>query len=299
MTMIIKYTIEDYKKILDNIVFQEFDKELQEKINNLRQSIILDEKDKDKNNYYRNKKNYNNLQLQNIRSFQKTKILINKLDYDIKNILNKITNNNYEIQKKELFNIIQNINNDENYENNFTIIYNKIIDIIKNNIYFSDVYSRLCKELIEINSYFYDKIIDDGKKLAEYLLFIDHENYNDKNNNEYNILCNYNKNKDQKKSILLFFINLFKNDEKNFYILTNILNNILELFEKNIMIENEREKNEDLSELILILFTNINYFDNKYKQQIKNIANYKKKKYPGLSNKIIFKLMDIIDLIEI
>jgi hypothetical protein len=297
MSKVSKYTINDFNNILKNMVIKKIDDEIKNKIDNLSQHIVIDDKDKDKdrekNNYYRNKKNYNNLQWQSIRNFQKTKIVKNYLDFDIRNILNKITDNNYDTQKNELINIIDNISKDDNYEKNLNNIYNIIKDIIKNNIYFSVVYARLCRDLINVNNFFFDKIVEDGNKVVEYLLFIDNNDIEGKNN--YNILCSHNKNNDRKKSILLFFVNIFKNDKENFNIITNILDKILEKFEKNIIEIEEKDHNEDLTELLFIIMTNIDDLDDKYKKKIIEISNYKVKNYSGLSNKIIFKLMDILD----
>ena len=57
----------------------------------------------------------------------------------------------------------------------------------------------------------------------------------------------------------------------------------------------EKENNEDLTELLFIIITNINEIGHKYKDKIIELSNYKVKNYSGLSNKIIFKLMDILD----
>ena len=134
-------------------------------------------------------------------------------------------------------------------------------------------------------------MIEDGKQLSNYLLLTE----NNKDMNNYNNLCNHNKNNDQKKSILLFFVNIFKNDRENFNILTKILDEILEKFEENITKIQEKESNEDLTELLFIIITNIDKLDDKYKKKLIEISNYKVKNYSGLSNKIIFKLMDILD----
>jgi len=294
MVEVNKYTIQDFNNILNKMIIENLDDDVKNKIDNLCQQLIIDDKDKDKdkNNYYRNKKNYNNnLQWQSIRNFQKTKIVKNDVDFDIRNILNKITDKNYDSQKDELINIIDNISKDDNYDKNLNNIYNIIKDIIKNNIYFSIIYAKLCRDLFHVNNFFLEKVFEDGKQLSKYLLLI--ENNNDKNS--YNNLCIHNKNNDQKKSILLFFLNIFKNDRENFNILTNILDDILETFEKNIINIEEKENNEDLTELLFIIMTNIDELDDKYKKKIIEISNYKVKNYSGLSNKIIFKLMDILD----
>jgi len=293
MVEVNKYTIEDFNNILNNMIFEKIDDDVKNILDNLCQQIVID--DKDKNNYYKNKKNNNNnFQWQSIRNFQKTKIVKNDLDFDIRNILNKITDNNYDTQKNALINIIDNISKDSNYENKLDNIYNIIIDIIKNNSYFSIIYAKLCRDLFDINNYFLEKVIEHGKQLSNYLLFI--ENNKDKNN--YNNLCNHNKNNDQKKGILLFFVNIFKNDRINFNILIKILDKILEKIQENISKLEEKENNEDLAELLFILMTNIDDnddIDDKYIKKIIEISKYKVNDYSGLSNKIIFKLMDILD----
>ena len=295
MVEVNKYTIEDFNIILKNMIIENLDDDVKNKIDNLCQQLVIDdkEKDRDKNNYYRNKKNYNNnFQWQSIRNFQKTKIVKNDLDFDIRNILNKITDNNYDRQKNELIDMIDNICKHDNYEKKLTNIYNIITDIIKNNIYFSIIYAKLCRDLFDVNNFFLEKAIEDGKQLSNYLLLTNNNN-DDKNN--YNNLCIHNKNNDQKKSILLFFVNIFKNDINNFNILTKILDDIMEKFEENIIKIEEKENNEDLTELLFIIMTNINDLDDKYKKKLIEISNYKVKNYSGLSNKIIFKLMDILD----
>ena len=120
MVEVNKYTIQDFNIILNSMIIEKIDDDIKNKIDNLSQHLVIDDKDKD-----RNKKNYNNnLQWQSIRNFQKTKIVKNDLDFDIRNILNKITDNNYDTQKSELINIIDNINKDDKYEKNLNNIYN-------------------------------------------------------------------------------------------------------------------------------------------------------------------------------
>ena len=173
MVEVNKYTIEDFNIILKNMIIENLDDDVKNKLDILCEQVVIEDKDKDKNNYYRNKKNYNynnNLQWQSIRNFQKTKIVKNDLDFDVRNILNKITDNNYDAQKNELINMINNISKDDNYEKKLDNIYNIIKDIIKNNIYFSIIYAKLCRDLFDINNFFLEKTIEDGKRIIK--LFI-------------------------------------------------------------------------------------------------------------------------------
>lgn len=292
-----KYTIQDFQSVLKNMTYVKLDENILTILSKIESEITI--YDKEKFTYYKNKKSNNdNFQWQSIKNFQKTKIIKNVSDYDIRNILNKITDKNYEIQKKELFDIIININANDNSEQDIDNIYNIIIDIVKNNIFLSLIYAKLSKEIFEINKYFYEKIIEDGKILSDYLLSkneILNNSILDKKNKDYDILCKQNKNNDQKKSILLFFVNIFKNDEDNLYILNNILDKIFETFETNIFKEQEKVNNEEICELIFIILCNVKEIYEKYKNKLFSITKYKIKNMPGMSNKILFKLMDILD----
>lgn len=293
-----KYTIQDFQRVLKNMTYMKLDENILTILSKIESEITI--YDKEKITYYKNKKSNNDtFQWQSIKNFQKTTILKNAGDYDITNILNKITDKNYEIQKKQLFDIIININANDNSEKDIDIIYNIIIDIVKNNIFLSLIYAKLSKEIFEINKYFYKKIIEDGKILSDYLLskteISNDESILHKKDKDYDILCKHNKNNDQKKSILLFFVNIFKNDEDNLYILMNILDKIFETFETNIYKEEEKQNNEEICELIFIILSNVKEIYEKYENKLFLISKYKIKNAPGMSNKILFKLMDILD----
>ena len=164
-----KYTIQDFQRVLKNMTYMKLDENILTILSKIESEITI--YDKEKITYYKNKKSNNDtFQWQSIKNFQKTTILKNAGDYDITNILNKITDKNYEIQKKQLFDIIINISANDNSEKDIHIIYNIIIDIVKNNIFLSLIYAKLSKEIFEINKYFYKKIIEDGKILSDYLL---------------------------------------------------------------------------------------------------------------------------------
>jgi len=293
-----KYTIQDFQRVLKNMTYMKLDENILTILSKIESEITI--YDKEKITYYKNKKSNNDtFQWQSIKNFQKTTILKNAGDYDITNILNKITDKNYEIQKKQLFDIIINISANDNSEKDIHIIYNIIIDIVKNNIFLSLIYAKLSKEIFEINKYFYKKIIEDGKILSDYLLskteISNDESILHKKDKDYDILCKHNKNNDQKKSILLFFVNIFKNDEDNLYILMNILDKIFETFETNIYKEEEKQNNEEICELIFIILSNVKEIYEKYENKLFLISKYKIKNAPGMSNKILFKLMDILD----
>ena len=317
MTINYRYNIEDYERILKTVDIKKIDSNVLQILNQLNKIIQNNDIDL-KKEYYKKERERSNFKYKKFNSnypysseknnFHKTKIVKDEFNLNIRNILNKITIKNYDAQKNELCKILENIKNNihENniHENKEVYIYDTIIDIIKNNIYFSEIYAKLYRDLIEYSNYLYEKIIDEGKKLSDYLLETnnnnDNNNYNIINNN-YSELCLQNKKNDERKSLLSFFVYLFKDDAININILINILNNLIDAIEKNLNNDKKRNKNEEISELISIILLNLstsNIFmenKNKYLTKIKEITEYNPKKYMGISNKIIFKLMDILD----
>ena len=309
MTINYRYNIEDYERILKTVDIKKIDTNVLQILNELNKIIQNNDidfkkeyykKDRERSNFKYKKFNSNYPYTSEKNNFHKTKIVKGEFNLNIRNILNKITIKNYDAQKNELCKILEIIknNNDENKE---VYIYDTIIDIIKNNIYFSEIYAKLYRDLIECSNYLYEKIIDEGKKMSDYLLETNNNNNDNIDNNNYSELCLQNKKNDERRSLLSFFVYLFKDDAININILINILNNLLDAIEKNLNNDKKRNKNEELSELISIILLNLstsNIFmenKNKYLTKIKEITEYNPKKYMGISNKIIFKLMDILD----
>lgn len=223
----------------------------------------------------------------------------------IRKHLNKISQSTYDNLKDLIMQEIDNIltiNNDNTLDNqsNLDLMNNTIFDICSSNLFLSHLYSNLYYELynkfIVINEFFKIKTLN----LHKIILDIKYVNPNV----DYDKYCDYNKYNDQIKSLVNFYINLFKKDniEKNI-IINNILliqNKIIENIESN----NILEINDELSDILYIfisqcytlitisseweiIYNNINY-----------IANLKKKPDIYISNKTIFKHMDILDIIS-
>ena len=62
------------------------------------------------------------------------------------------------------------------------------------------------RDLIECSNYLYEKIIDEGKKMSDYLLETNNNNNDNIDNNNYSELCLQNKKNDERRSLLSFFV---------------------------------------------------------------------------------------------
>jgi hypothetical protein len=158
----------------------------------------------------------------------------------------------------------------------------------------SKIFSNIYKILSNKFDDFKDIIIKNFNNFDIFLINLE-------NNNENNI------NMDYYKSYFLFYSNCYNYEIIEFDIIIKILLNyqtkLLDLINKS----NNKEICENINELIFIFIKNSytelikNLSNDKNKlifQNINNISNYKTYNYESLSNKVIFKNKDLMDLIN-
>ena len=217
------------------------------------------------------------------------KTVVNKKE-DISQIfklLNKITDKNYDKLKVELFDIIKQITD----VNEIIKITELIFKIASSNIFYSQLFSKLYTELININREFYNVFQD---RFEIHTNGIDKLNYTDPNIN-YDDYCLYIKKVENLKSSLTFFINLMKN---NICSLDNIVELCLKLQKSLINNNSKSEQNEEYINNIFIIFKDcIEYliFHEKMELLYNNIQVIQKSDF---SKKISFKCLDILDIIK-
>ena len=316
-----RYTLSDFNTILKNIDNLELQEDTIKIINDLAGKVGAPEyiktplfKNKEMHINNRRKKNNNQLngEWETIRTFKKTEI-INKTTSEnnihlIRKYLNMITNNSYSKIKedivKELKIIISNNHNDnnDNNDNNLNHLYNEILQIIINNTLYTDIYAKLYKDLITefpIFNHILLKKFNDFELLFKSIEYIDPEK-------DYNKFCENNKNNETRRSICIFYINLMKENILEYNKIGEI---ILTLFESlNTMISVKKEKNiiDEISELLYIMIINSYEYLSKINKNLSDIiynnvikiTKMKTKDIPGITNKCIFKHMDILDEIS-
>ena len=248
----------------------------------------------------------------------------NKSDYEltllnIRKILNKITKQTYSKLKSEFICYYKSLISDKYkiiklsykeimFENKDIIKYNNSDEFDKinlfifenltfNNIIFADLYCDLFKSLSVINKNFLF-ILNDN--LETFINIINSIKINTNISSCDEILIN-NKHNDKYKCFCAFYISCLKSkilDINNLLLtLKNILNKLLE----NITFENNKEYCEELCEIFLFIIKNsyeiIEYKDtdicNYIINNIKLLSTCKVSNYLSISNKIIFKFMDI------
>ena len=206
-------------------------------------------------------------------------------------LLNKMSEQNYDKLKVEMFELVKSIEEIEDIHK----ITNTIFNIASTNVFYSKIFSKLYTDLIPLNKEFffvfqthYDGYLNELNKI-EYI----------SSTTDYDKFCDYNKEIDKMDSMLSFFINLMKN---NICSVDNIANLCISLQKKlnaGIEIKEQQEHNEKmLNAIYIIIKESIDYliFNGQMEiinQNIEYITNH-----PKITPKIRFKCMDLKDILK-
>ena len=244
-----------------------------------------------------------------IRAFQTTQKHVSEgIQKNVDNIrgfLNKITDTNEEAMTNDIkAEISQLIEHDTSHENMMKIGYS-IFNIASSNSFYSALYARLFKALM--NDYdIFKKIFEDNFKefmnLFESIEFVDPKKNYDK-------FCEYTKTNDKRRAMSLFVVNLMINHIISEDEIIEIIKQLQALISSYLRKPEKSNEVEELTENLFIIVTKSKSYLGKGETKsawddiIKNvefvtILKPKTKDYPSITNKTIFKHMDIFEEIS-
>ena len=239
-----------------------------------------------------------------IRSFQTTKFETKTgldADFDsIRTFINKMTDKNYNDMLNKIVEIIEKLVA-ENSDSDLTSISTNIFEIASSNRYYSKIYAELYSELSYKFDFIKSKYEENFKQFTE--LFNNIEYVDSKEN--YERFCEINKINEKRKSLAAFYLNLMNCGVISKHEILEITRNLLSKVYEFIPIENKKNEVEELTETVAILYRKDLYDEEPdyelidgltISQVIHKIANSKVKDYKSLSNKALFKFMDLIDM---
>jgi hypothetical protein len=329
MTAILKYTLKDFT----NIIFDGFDFTLPEETIALISELSLEVGSPSyiKTPVFQKKDNIakpllNNLSVSNkkrrgnkgmeilnddweaLRSFQSTKIeqktgLEGQIDL-IRSNLNKISDKSYIDIRNKIVEMLDQLISDSLSKEEMMRVSIIIFEIASTNRFFSKLYADLYSDLInnyDIMKDVFKNSFDSFMELFNTIEYVDADK-------DYDLFCKINKDNERRKSLSAFFTNLMKNG----IILPNdfkmLLCNLVKQLVDSIEVENKKNIVDELAENIAILYSkdlfstedgsNENYLIDGISvlDVITKLAGSKVKMYPSLSNKSIFKFMDMIEM---
>lgn len=318
-----KYTLQDF----NNIIFDGFDFKLPDETINLISLLALEvgspsyiktpifkkrdsaskiDNIKDK----RKKKSkvtevLNDDDWETLRTFHTTKIdqkegIDIQID-EIRSHLNKISDKNYQDLKDKIFKVIDTLIEKNISNENMLLVSSSIFEIASTNRFYSKLYADLYCELInkyEMMNMVFENSFNSFLEVFDSIEYVEPEK-------DYDLFCKINKNNEKRKALSLFFVNLTINGiitkDKLIIVICNLFNQVINF----INIENNKNVVDELTENIAILCSNKKNLENSniklnndltIEKTIQKFAHSKIKTYPSLSNKSIFKYMDMIEM---
>jgi len=240
-----------------------------------------------------------------LRTFQSTKIEEKSgIDAQIDAIrvfLNKLTDKNYPDMCNNIFMIIDKLVCENTTQEDLSRFNSTIFDIASNNRFYSKIYAGLYAELL---IKYPDMQVPFHLSLQNFTKLFDTIEYVDPNTN-YDRFCEVNKINEKRKSLASFYLNLMNNGIVSKDTIIDITRNLVSQLYHYLSEENKKNEVDELSEIIALLYKKDLYDgDNLYgliegltiTEVIVKIANSKVKEYNSLTNKTLFKFMDLIEM---
>jgi hypothetical protein len=239
-----------------------------------------------------------------IRQFQTTtKHVSEGIQKNIENIrgyLNKMSEATFDKMVNEIKAEISQLIEHDTTDENMMKIGHSIFSIASSNSFYSELYAKLFKILMDEYDIF-NKIFEDNYKV--FMNLFDNIEYIDPKKN-YDKFCEYTKTNDNRRAMSLFLVNLMKNGVIQKEDILEIIKNLQKLIMKYIAKPEKTNEVEELDENLYIIITNTSKqikfgvdegTENIVKEiEFISILKPKMKEYPSITNKIIFKHMDII-----
>lgn len=214
-----------------------------------------------------------------------TNIIIDK----IRSNLNKLTQDNYDVIKTEITDLI---NNDVEDKKMLKEVVTCIFDIGKTNYFWSEIYAKLYKDLsIKYNlSEVYQVDIDTYTELFKEIKYVDPEE-------DYNEFCSCNKINEKRKAFSKFLTFIMIEGLIDYDVIKMIVTELLDKFDLYL---NDKSKTHELDEVVnnILIFAT---YDNgclcelKLNDRIENISNMNARAFGGLTQKTVFKCCDFVD----
>lgn len=272
-----------------------------------------------------------NSEWETILAFQKTEIQKKEgIELSIDNIrsyLNKLTDKTYAAMLsnilKEIAALFTASTDDKSEEHNTVAVMNRIASSIfttaSSNSFYSEIYARLFRDLMAEYAVFRDVF---EKNLASFMSLFETIEYCDPKKN-YDKFCDINKANEKRKAMSLFIVNLMKNGIVEKTHVLSIMRQIQELMYTNMRQEGKTNEVDELAENLYIMVkhshsvlktaaasassaasaatpdsTEVAELFAQRLEQIVEISKLKIKSKPSITNKTIFKHLDMLDEIS-
>lgn len=241
---------------------------------------------------------------ESIRAFQATELVrVQGIESHINNIracLNRLTNDSYSETRDTILKEISDLNTNNADNECLLKIGTSIFNTASSNQFYSELYARLYNELIKSYPIF-ETIFETN--LGEFLGLFESIEYCDPKK-DYDKFCAMNKNNDRRKAMSLFIVNLMKQGIIQPDQVIELVLNLQKLIREYIKTPGKTNELDEISENMFIIIKNSHQHLVALEEwaNVLNSVTYvsllKAKSYPSITNKTIFKHVDILELFQ-
>ena len=210
-----------------------------------------------------------------------------------------MTEKNYDDLLEKIIDVLDRLVDGETTQDDMIRVGNEIFEIASNNRFYSKIYADLYSELIHK----YDVLKNIFESSLKSFLCIFENIEKGTPDEDYDNFCKVKRDNERRKSLSSFFVNLTINGMITQEKLIELTTNLLKKVQEYIIMDNMKSEVDETVENIAILY-NKDWFANtgeivdglNFMQIIEKMARSKVKTYSSLSNKSIFKFMDMIEM---
>jgi len=307
-----KYTLNDFNNKESSGNIPELESLVIEKINKLANRVGAPSYQKTpvfKRYNYSNKKkkvneNITSTDWQTIRNFKTTTLDKNMEGLEaqmdsIRSYLNKLTNDNYTEISYEIKLVIKEVV-DQNEDDYLSKIGVSIFEIGSANRFLSNVYVKLYKELIDTYPIMKNVCMSNFNSFNTLFETFDYCEASE----DYDKFCDIMKNNEKRKALSKFMMICVEYEIIESENMEKIMLDFLKKINKNIDDKDkENAVDEIAANLVIMIQSSLTSFramksSDKIFKDIEILSNYNVKNYPGLSNKTVFKFLDMVEELE-
>lgn len=219
---------------------------------------------------------------------------VEKTIKDIRIALNKLSNKNELTQTQVIRDLIsQMVSESASPDDDMKKVADMVFDVVSSNSFYSPIYAKLYKDLMGQFEVFSEKL---GDLVANYKASFDAIVSVDPNT-DYDGFCAYTKQNDLRRAMTTFIVSLVKNDVIGDAEYLEIVGFLMTKMEERAMDKSQNAAVEEIGENIFITISQCRDKTNQCRDKIVFLSKLRKtepEKYPGMSNRATFKMMDLI-----
>ena len=215
--------------------------------------------------------------------------------HTVRKYLNMLTETTFDTLKDQIFAEIITVITTKT-ENDLNYLCNEIYKIVSSNILYSQIYAKLYTQLVHRFPKFEELLFKYFDKIEEQFALIE---YCDPET-DYNGFCENNKRNQSLRATCAFYGHLMREETIQKEKIADLIGNLFKTLDTMIASATQKNEIDELSEIIYIMVVGSHKLLDAGAQKaiydnVERITKIKSKEAPGITNKCIFKHMDMMD----